>query len=109
MPISAAALAGIQANGHRWKYEIAISAHTSKIGSFDETTPADQISAERDAIVAKVKRWLDARTKPEENDMRNDIESKIIDLEMVDESVEEVRYALNDLFDEFDFYRVVVV
>jgi hypothetical protein len=109
MPMGAAALAGVAANGHRWKYEIRIAAHASAIGEFDNTTSEEDIERERTAIVTKTRAWLAGLTKPEENDIKHDIENKVDDLEMVDADLDEVRFSMNYLYDDFDFYRVVAV
>lgn len=109
MPMSEAAILGIVAHGSGWRHELRLKAVIDKIADFDETTPREEISAVRDEIVAGVRTWLQRFNKPEHNEMRNEIDTANYDLEMVDESIDEVRYALGVLYDQFDYYRVVVL
>lgn len=108
MPMSEAAMSGISANGLRWKFNISFSTLTAKVGEWEEgVTPTGEIEKIRNAIVERVKVFLHHRSMGE--DMRYDIEDAVEQLEMVDPEVEEIRFALNRLYDQFDYHRVCVI
>lgn len=106
MPISAAAMSGIQANGHRWKHELRLSDQTNKLGEPDDLTVGD-LEGIRDEIVRRVRVFIDR--KGPETDMGHWLAGVIVDFEMVDGEVQELRNYLNDLYDEFDYWRVCVL
>ena len=109
MPMSEAAMAGITANGHRWKFEISFNGAMSKVGDWQEgVTWAEEIEIVRQAIVKRVRAFLNHRPSLDD-DMRYDLETAVEDLEMVDPEVEEIRHCLTTLYDHFDYYRVCVV
>jgi hypothetical protein len=106
--MSEAAIAGIRHNGHKWLFEISLDGLPAKIGEWEEgVTSAEDIEKARAGIITRVREFLQRPTI--NNDMRHYIENVIVDLEMVDAEIEEVRYCLSDLYDQFDFYRVVVL
>lgn len=106
MPISEAALAGIGTNGHRWKHKLRLSDQTSRLGEPDNLTTED-LEGIRDTVVKRVRDFIDR--KGIETDMGQWLSGKIDDLELADADVEELRASLNDLYDEFDYWRVCIL
>lgn len=107
MPMSEAALAGISANGHKWRYELSLSGLTTQIGDMDEATSEEDIRTCVTAIVERVRRFL---KKPGiDPAMIYTIEIAVEGLEMADTDLEEARAAMGYLYDEFDFYRICVI
>jgi hypothetical protein len=104
---SEAAIAGISAHGLRWRHRISLAGRADAIGEMDESTPESEINDARTAIVSRVKNFIIGF--PENSDMRVSVEDKLDDLETVDAELEEVRFALGELYDAFDYYRIVVV
>ncbi len=103
---SAAAIAGIGANGLRWRYHIRLGSLAAKLGEPDNLTE-EELAGIRDAIVKKVKDFCE--TDNLYADMVNELIDDSENLEMVDLDVDEIREALNRLYDSFDFWRVCVL
>lgn len=119
MPMSAAAMDGIRANGHRWKFHMngLIREETKKLGEFNDLLDGeddfDQQAITREmsepvviALRTKIAKWLDEhRTLPD--NIKDDIRAKLDDLEMVEDcDMGEINFAMNYLYDEFDYWRI---
>ncbi|USM11509.1 hypothetical protein vBCbaSRXM_64 [Citromicrobium phage vB_CbaS-RXM] len=119
MPTSDAALAGIKHNGLRWKHHLhgLIKPETEKLGAFNDRLDGDddheQLVVSRaesepvvEEIIRKVRVWCE-KTKSLPEDARRDIESKVDDLECVSDcDMGEINFAMNYLYDEFDYWRI---
>jgi hypothetical protein len=106
--MSQAAMAGITANGHRWKHQIRLSAHTAAMGDMTYDTPEAEIEACRTKIVTAARSF--AETARNLSDAaKSGILTAVEDLEAVDADLDEVRGAMSTLYDQFDYYRVVAV
>jgi len=101
---SAAALAGISTNGHRWKHQIRLAHLSKQVGQGDLTE--QQIDAIRKETVKRVRLFLLTATFKE---MVYEIESSIEELEVIDPDLEELRDSYTNLFDLFDYWRIVAV
>jgi hypothetical protein len=113
MPMSAAAMDGISANGHRWKYTIrGMKAHTEVLGrandAFNDGQPYDEKATEQavQSIIKVVRAFAD---KTSDERLRDDLRHDADDLEMVEDcEIEDINHEMNDLYDTFDFHRVLV-
>lgn len=110
MPMSAAAMSGIQVHGHRWRLEISFNGQPARLSDEDSLKVGDCADI-RDHIVATVRKWLEMRHVQEVlgADDRSALEAAVDDLDMSDDDPDELKHALNELYDQFDFYRVCVV
>lgn len=100
-----AALDGIAVNGHRWKHQIRLSHLTHKMGEMDESTPDAEVEALTKQIIVRVRAFLAGRPT-----LKDAMESQVDELEAAaDCGIEEVRFAMNNLYDDFDFHRICVL
>lgn len=109
MPLSEACLAGIRANGHRWKHTIGLGQWPALLGKLNDQRDvgADDAEVERCAlkIVALVRAFVDRRDWAKETDLARLAD----DLEMVaDCGLAEVNEAMGELYDSFDYWRILV-
>lgn len=111
MPISEAAMGGIRANGHRWRHRINLGQWPAMLGKLNDAEEAgvevDENEVERVTleIVEAVRRCVAKSDWAAETDLG----SRADDLEMVaDCGLEEVNCAMNELYDSFDYWRVLV-
>lgn len=108
MPMSQAAMSGMRAFGRGWRFQVSFSGLAEQIGDWEEgVTPVSEIEDTRRVIIDRTKAVL--KNTKATADMIDDIERALDDLEMVDPEVCEIRGALNELYDQFDYYRVCVV
>lgn len=123
MPTSEAAIAGIKANGHKWRYQMPrdyLQPEISKLAEFnnridgrddyDQTiVPCDESEPVVEALRVKVEQWAQrSRTLPHE--ALEAIQSALEELETIQDCcMEEVNYGLNNLWDEFDYYRILIL
>lgn len=108
MPRSAAAQAGIEVNGRRWRYEINLRGQPARLSDVESLVVGD-CAAIRDSIVADVKAFCERSFKPPTDVLKASLLNLVEDLEMVDDDPEALSDMLNDLYDIFDFHRVCVV
>lgn len=116
MPITQAAMDGINANGHRWQHRITLAPYTAMLGKLNDrngdgdTPTREEIEPVVENIVAKVRSFAEARLRRDDNDqIGRDLASRADDLECVSDcEIEEVNHAMNELYDSFDFWRVLV-
>ena len=100
-----AALDGIQRFGNGWRYSIRLSDQTSRLGDDDlRVGDAEKIANE---VGRRVKAWVNATPKLDD-DERYRFTEHAEELADIEDDLDEVRYALNRLYDDFDFYRVCV-
>lgn len=104
---SAAAIAGIQENGLRWKYEIKVRDLSEQLGKEDDLKVGD-VARIRDSYVIRLRRFT-ASAKRLTDYEKSRLEMCANDLDECDDDIEQVRDALNDLYDCFDFFRIVTV
>jgi hypothetical protein len=113
MPMSQAAMDGIAANGHRWKYTIrGMKPHTEVLGrandAYNDGESYDEKATEKavQSIVKIVRAFADNTSNER---LRDDLRHDADDLEMVEEcEIEDINMEMNDLYDTFDFHRVLV-
>jgi hypothetical protein len=106
---SAAALAGIQAYGLKWRFEISLHGQPQRLGQEDDLKVGDA-AAIRDSIVRDLRGFLAGagRNLPE-HEGRTAIENLIDDLDMCDDDPDDLKAVLTELYDEFDLRRICVV
>lgn len=102
------ALAGIEVNGLRWRFEIRLSDLSDRLGDEDDLKIGD-CGTIRDAYVERIRRFLTSSRCKLTEDEKLLLEAKVDDLEMCDDDLDEVRYALTELYDVFDFQRICAV
>lgn len=110
MPMSAAAMSGIQVHGHRWRLEISYSGQVDRLGDVESLKVGD-CAAIRDHVVNHTRAWLKNTRVLQvlDEDDRYRIGNILDDLEMCEDDPDELRVELNNLYDQFDFLRVCVV
>lgn len=120
MPMSAAAIAGIRHNGNRWRYRmnglikdecLKLGELNDRIGDRDDGEQTIVSREESEPVVislrTKVSKWLDRQRRMPDEIVTN-VKCRLDDLEMVEDcGMGEINYALNDLFDEFDYWRIL--
>ena len=101
---SAAALEGISRHGLRWRYEIKMRDLTSRLGDEDiKVGDGERIMAEIGRrLSAFVSRHARTLTENEAYTLTNHAE----ELPEVADDLDEIRAALNHLYDDFDFIRI---
>lgn len=105
MPMSAAALEGISANGLRWKGTINLGGQPSRLGD-PELLVVGDCARIRDDIARRCKVFIQTMGV---SPMTLALGSKLDDLERCDDDPDQMRRVLSDLYDVFDFYRICVV
>jgi hypothetical protein len=113
MPMSQAAMDGIAANGHRWKHTIrGMKPHTEVLGKANDAN-GDGNDYDRAAVekavqsIVKITRSFADRTS--DSNVADHLRLRADDLECVEDcDIEDINYAMNDLYDEFDFHRILV-
>lgn len=118
----AAAIAGIKANGMRWKYSIHdVKMHVDALNViFEENVTTDnveQIMSHTKAIAAAFQKFID-RSIPEDEQRYDELESienltentptYEIEEGTFNEWVEQYQYDMNVLYDMADYYRALV-
>lgn len=101
-----AALDGIEAFGHRWRFSIHLSDQTSRLADEDALRVGDA-EAIGQTIGRRLAAWV-AETPKLDDDMRYRFGEHAEELGDIEDDLDEVRYALNRLYDDFDFFRVCV-
>lgn len=114
MPMSQAAMDGIGANGHHWKYKIRVKSHTEIIGNIDDGGDATiaTLKTAVDALVVIFRAFIALHAG---TDMAERLDSETDDLEMASpcdtddlfEELENVRYCMEALYDTCDYYRIL--
>lgn len=107
---SRAALQGIKAHGLAWRFDIHLSGITKRLGDLDSLRVGD-ITRIRDQLVSRL-RWFVAHQRakgsPGGSLMLIDLEIRIDDLEMCEDDPDQFLDCLESLYDEFDYYRILV-
>jgi uncharacterized protein (DUF4415 family) len=120
MAMSQAALEGIRVNGHGWKARMngLIKPEMMKLAKFNNDLDGDpdeeQMIITRSesepvviAIREKITKWL--VTAKIDDDARSEVQYALEELEMIEDCcMGEINYAMNRLFDVFDYYRILV-
>lgn len=116
MPISAAAMDGIRSNGHRWKMTITgLKRYTEVLGrandaaneGLDYDRKANEVAVQ--GIVKVVRAFAENEAAAKDVEMERDLLSNADDLECVeDDAIEEINWAMNQLYDSFDYHRILV-
>lgn len=113
-----AAIAGIQAFGLGWKYKLSglIAPEVNVLKTMNEKVQDDQDLTNEDekaledavnSIVEKLRKWTESPKVG--SDLKEALLNEIDFLEAnADESIDEINYQMNRLYDVFDYYRVVV-
>jgi hypothetical protein len=109
MPISEVCMDGIKANGHRWKARIRLGQWPALLGRLNDVASdggtVDEAEVERIAlrIVASVRNY--AKMHPQ----YDSLERRADEIELVaDCGLEEVNHAMGELYDDFDWHRILV-
>lgn len=116
MPMSMAAMDGIRDNGHRWKLTITgLKPFTEVLGKANDLNnigkPYDQKTVEKavQGIVAKVREFAETKDVLADPRIEGELLSAAADLECVeDEDIEEINDAMGQLYDAFDYWRILV-
>lgn len=107
---SAAAIAGIGANGLRWRYEVRLSDLSKIVGEINDSGPdvrGEELARTLHGIAKRTRKFLELKG----------IEADFPALEALqwlegfdvsDVDMEAVNEALNDLWDFFDYERILV-
>ncbi len=100
---------GIKVNGHRWRHRISLGQWPLLLGKLNDLGDfeADDAEVERAAlgIVAAVRVVVASQKWAE----RTDLSRRADELELVaDCGLGEVNFAMSELYDSFDFWRVLV-
>lgn len=106
MPMSEAALAGIAKHGLYWRGELNLGGQPARLADVESLKVGD-CAAIRDEIVRRCRTFVNVIGPQTEQGIV--ISDAVDDLEMCDDDPDELRLALGELYDEFDFYRVCVV
>jgi hypothetical protein len=113
MPMSEAAMEGIRVNGHRWQRRInGLKPHTEVLGKANDAhndgEPYDEKATEA-AVQAIVKIVRSFANSVKDDNLQRDLLHDADDLEMVEDcEIEDINHEMNDLYDTFDFHRVLV-
>jgi hypothetical protein len=109
MPISEVCMEGIRANGHKWRDRIRLGLEPSLLGRLNDKLAdgeaVDDSEVERLTlrIVENVRRFAAKRPQYDSLERRAD------DLEMAaDCGLEEVSFFMGELYDDFDWHRILV-
>lgn len=107
--MSQACLDGIKVHGHRWKHRIRLGQWPALLGKLNNQgdAAADDAEVERCAmkIVEIVRAYVDRNEWAKETDLSRRAE----DLEMAaDCGLGEVNFAMGELYDSFDYWRILV-
>lgn len=105
MPISAAALEGISANGLAWKGKINLGGQPARLADPEKLLVGDCAKI-RDEVVRRCKTFISVMGVCP---LTLALNRKLDELEMVDDDPDQLRRALDELYDVFDFYRICVV
>lgn len=104
-----ASLDGIAAHGMRWRYHINLSQWTRAIGKLndrDDEVSRDELEPLVNAIVAKVRRFAEIHRARE--GMAYDLERRADELEMLSDcEISEVNHFMGELYDSFDYWRIL--
>ena len=108
---SAAAIEGLRANGLRWNRRFRIGLGPSLLGKYNDAAETDSPATDEQVeeaalkIVAAVRAFAKGVDEPE----RGDLERRADELEMVaDCGLDEVNFAMGELYDSFDYWRILV-
>jgi hypothetical protein len=113
MPMSAAAMDGIAAHGHRWKRRInGLKPHTEVLGKANDANNEGQAydhDATEKAVQGIIKSVRSFAQSITDEALQRDLLHDADDLEMVEDcDIEDINHEMNDLYDTFDFHRVLV-
>lgn len=121
MPMSAAAIDGISNNGHRWKHRLtSITLFTKELGALNDRLDGrddhDQIIVPRAEsegavmdLIKAVRVWIYDNEATLDKGAIDDLRAKLDDLEAVEDcDMAEINYAMGELYDSFDYWRVLV-
>lgn len=102
---------GIAANGRGWKHRISLGGQTEIMGKMDDDTTDDAVQKCAEAIIARVRTFADRLHKhPDTAALADRLRDEAEALEAVaDCGIDEVRWAMSSLYDQFDFSRICVV
>lgn len=107
MPMSEAAMDGIRDNGSGWKFKIRLSDLSQQIGAFPADADDKAVEEVANQLLSRLRNHVKAFPK---RAYSTQLESGIEDLFAVaDCGIEEVRYALDPIWDLFDYHRVLVL
>lgn len=102
-----AALDGIAVNGLRWKHSIRLRDVMEPMKDADALKTGD-VGRILDLVAKRVKAFASLPKVAGDTDLSYRLSNAVDDLETCDDCPEEARHVLNDLFDVFDFHRVLV-
>jgi hypothetical protein len=112
MPMSAAALNGVSEWGLRWRGHIAIDRQIERLRDVDRLKIGDCATI-RDEIVKVVRTYaanlVHHRARDWAHDLAESLVRRAADLDECEDDPDELRIALDELFDTLDYYRVVAV
>lgn len=107
-----ASIAGVAAHGLRWRHQIHLGNWPAQLGKLNDRASdgedIDDAEVEKAAlgIVAAVRATYEREGWAKDTDL----DRRADDLEMAaDCGIEEVNFMMNELYDSFDYWRVLVV
>lgn len=107
MPMSEAAMDGIRDNGNRWKYELRLSDLTQKLGAFEANAPESEVETVTSELIDRLRHHVGHHPdRPYSHPLILAVEDLF---SVADCGIEEVRFALTDIYDIFDYHRVLVL
>ena len=107
--MSAAAIDGISANGHRWKARISLGFGPGELGRLnDRLSDGEKVDdAEVEEITLRI--VANVRSFAKRNPQFDSLERRADELELfADCGLEEVNCAMTELYDDFDWHRILV-
>jgi hypothetical protein len=109
MAMSEACLAGIKANGLRWKHRIRLGQWPALLGKLNDQGDAVADDAEVERYAMKIVELVRAFVRRNAWAQETDLDRRADELEMVaDCGLGEVNFAMNELYDSFDYWRILV-
>lgn len=110
MPISAAAMEGIREHGLRWRRELSFDGCLKHLADEDKLVLGDCLLI-RETVVRKLTAFQGRLDRRIEwcVDLYDALTSRIEDIGECADDPDDLKSALNDLYDTLDFYRICVV
>lgn len=108
MPMSNAALAGIERFGHRWKGEINFKGAPRRLSEDDGELKVGDCIQIRDQIV-KIGRAFAKRYERVNPAGAEIIDKQLDEIACCEDDPDALKVELNTLYDFFDYYRICVV
>ncbi|UTC28134.1 hypothetical protein GURKE_01030 [Brevundimonas phage vB_BpoS-Gurke] len=103
-----AALAGIQEHGHRWRYSIRLRDLVDQLKNLDELVVGD-VKRIINAVAPRLHDFIHKKDVAHDLALVDLLEDFIDYCHDAEDDPDEVKNILNDLYDIFDFNRILVI